>query len=202
MLYLKHMQDVNTPDLGSPDQQGFYRPSKASAFATPQDDNNYTQPPKTSNTTASLISWDASEYAEVEKNAIWVICFLAVALAIFGAAIWLAAWTFAVVIVVMTVAMGVFAFRKPQILHYELTNSGIIIDNKEHNYNEFRTFGVLPEDDSFTMVLIPVQRFMPSTNIYFPAENGEKIVDIVGSHLPLQDMKRDPIDSLMHILRF
>lgn len=124
-----------------------------------------------------------------------------VALAV-GGAIWLGAWTFAILIVVMAVALAVLAFRRPRVIRYSLTDGGILIGNKTYLYSDFRAFGILQEGAFFTMVLIPVKRFGPAINVYFAQEQGEQIVDIVGEHLPMEDVHPDVIDTVMRRLRF
>jgi hypothetical protein len=50
-------------------------------------------------------------------------------------------------------------------------------------------------------VLIPHKRFMPSVNVYFPAESGEEIVDVFGESLPMEHVEPDIIDKLSRKLR-
>ncbi len=149
-----------------------------------------------------MVSWEASEYIHRSKDALWTLGFIAVSLLSLGGAIWLQAWTFVALIVVMAIAMGVFAFRPPHVAKYNLSHQGLEINGKLYAFSEFRAFGVRPEEAFFIVLLIPVKRFMPAITVYFAEDDGEKIVDIFGAHLPMEEMQPDPIDSLMRHIHF
>lgn len=148
------------------------------------------------------LSWESSEYVHIEKGSSWLIGLVVIAAVLLGIAIWLMAWTFVALILVMTVAMGVYAFRKPRTIRYVLTDEGVVVGDTLFAYNDFRAFGVLEDGAFFTMTLIPVKRFAPALSIYFAEDHGEQIVDIVGSHLPMENIQPDFIDKLMRRLRF
>ena len=110
--------------------------------------------------------------------------------------------TFAVLAVVMTIALAVYAVRQPKIVNYQLTANSISINDKQFSLRDFRHFGVIQDGPLNSIVLIPNKRFMPAVNIYFPVENGEAIVEMLGSHLPMEPVELDVVDKLMHHLRF
>jgi len=132
----------------------------------------------------------------------WIVGLVAIALVFAGVALYLQAWTFLALIVVMAVAMGVFAFRPPHVMHYTLNDNGVQIGNKTFPYADFRAFGILEDGAFFTMTLIPVKRFAPALSVYFADAQGEDIVDIVGAHLPMEHIEPDIIDHIMRRLRF
>jgi len=49
--------------------------------------------------------------------------------------------------------------------------------------------------------MIPAKRLSPALTVYFPEASGEAIVDLFGAHLPMQDVKLDVLDKLIHRLR-
>jgi len=49
-------------------------------------------------------------------------------------------------------------------------------------------------------MLIPIKRFAPGVSVYFPDEVGEKVVDILGSRLPMENLKLDMIDIIVRKL--
>ncbi|HSW81718.1 MAG TPA: hypothetical protein VLG40_04960 [Candidatus Saccharimonas sp.] len=183
------------------EQQGFYRPTQPSPYQG-QDfsaDEQLVAAPVDPN---ASVSWEASEYIHHSKGAQWAIIFGAIVVAGLALTIWLQAWTMVGLVVAMAVAFGVFAFRPPKVKHYTLTHDGLTIDNKTYALSDFRSFGVLSEDAFFSIMLIPIKRFMPAISMYFAQEDGEQIVDILGSHLPLEDLHLDPIDAIMRRLHF
>jgi hypothetical protein len=149
------------------------------------------------------LNWEASEYIHHAKSPLWFVGYGAFMLVLLAVAYFLTqAWTFVVLVVVMAVAIGVFATRPPRLLHYSLTDTGIQIEDSGYHYSDFRAFGIINDGALYSIMLIPVKRFMPAVNIYFAEEDGEKIVDILGARLPMEDLHLDVIDQLMRRLRF
>jgi hypothetical protein len=149
------------------------------------------------------IVWDASEYVHNEKHPLWlvVLTIVTVALAV-GFYLLLQSITFTVLIVVMGIAVGIYAVRPPRTIHYELSESGLMIDEKLYHPNDFRAFGVVQEGALNSIVLLPTKRFLPLISIYFPVEHGEKIVDILGGEIPMEPIRLDFVDNLVRKLRF
>ncbi len=177
--------------------QAFYTPVTPTAF-TPPAPVAVAAPHKN----AGSISWEASEYVHIDKGAAWLVVFGLIVAAFLGVAIWLGAWTFAAVVLVMAVAMVIFAFRPPRVISYSLTEDGIKIGEQTFHYENFKSFGVIEDGAFFIMNLIPVKRFSPAINIYFAEDHGDQIVDIMGAHLPMQELHPDIFDNIMRRLRF
>jgi hypothetical protein len=171
---------------------GFYAGGDA---AQPQPAQETAQPP-------SSVAWDASEYIHHEKGASWMFALIGVGLVMVAAAIWLAQWTLMVVLIVMLVTFGYYAFRKPKTVHYTLDHTALTIAGKMYPLDSFRSFGVVEEGAFFSIRLIPVKRFGLLQVAYVSDQEGEAVVDILGSHLPMEEMHSDPIEKLMSKLRF
>jgi hypothetical protein len=149
------------------------------------------------------LSWEASEYIHHSKSPMWFVGFAGLMLVLLAVAYFLThAWTFVILVVVMAVAIGVFATRPPRTLHYALTDAGIQIEQSGYHYSDFRAFGIINDGPLYSVMLIPVKRFMPAVNIYFDENDGEKIVDILGARLPMEELHLDAVDRLMRRLRF
>lgn len=148
------------------------------------------------------LSWQASEYVHHDKQAIWYIALGAVTIALLALAIFMQAWTFAALVVVLGVGIGVLAGRPPHTVQYILSEGGLRVDEKTFAYHDFRAFGVIQEDAFASIILMPTKRFMPAVNVYFPSEMGEQIVDIFGAFLPMEPIELDFVDKLARKLRF
>ena len=148
------------------------------------------------------VSWEASQFVDHQRDMGWFIGVIIAGVVLIALSIWLQAWTFTALVVVMVGAVIFLAIRPPQVMHYQLTGSGIHINDSQYRYNDFRAFGVVQEDALYYISLIPVKRFMPAIEVYFPQEHGEQIVDMIGAHVPMQTIKPDFIDRVMRHLRF
>jgi len=148
-------------------------------------------------------SWEASEYIHHAKSPLWFAGLVGTMLVLLAVAyFWTHSWTFIILVVVMTVALGVFATRPPRVLHYALTQKGLQIEQSAYHYSDFRAFGIVNDGALYSVMLIPTKRFMPAVTMYFAEEDGEKIVDILGARLPMEELHLDAIDRLMRRLRF
>ncbi len=114
---------------------------------------------------------------------------------------WLQQWTFTILLVIMAIALIVYIRRAPRVLRYSLSGNGLHIDQQFHGFDEFRSFGILQEGSLFSIMLMPTKRFGQSLTIYFSEGEGEKIVDILGAYLPMEDLHLDIMDSLLRRLR-
>lgn len=150
----------------------------------------------------AAVSWEAAESIHHEKGANWFIGLGAAAVVLIGLSIWLQAWTFTALVVVMVVAIVFLAKRPPQVMHYQLTASGLQINDNHYAFRDFRAFGVVQDEAMYYISLIPIKRFMPAIEVYFPQEHGEQIVDVLGAHIPMQTIKPDAVDRVMRRLRF
>jgi len=149
------------------------------------------------------MAWEASEYIHHTKSPLWFMGYAGIMLVLLAVAYFLTqAWTFIILVVVMAVAIGVFATRPPRTLHYALTDTGLQIEDSHYHYNDFRAFGIIADGGLYSIMLIPTKRFMPAVSIYFAEEDGEKIVDILGSRLPMEELHLDFVDRMMRRLRF
>lgn len=151
---------------------------------------------------AESISWSASEYTHSDKGFGWIIALMLVAVLLTAVAVWMQVWTFAVLIIVMTIAFGIVAFRPPKMMHYMLNGGGLQVNEKQYSFSEFRAFGILNDGSFYTIMLIPTKRFMPSLSIHFSEDQGEKIVDIIGARLPQEEIHHDVVEKTMKRLHF
>lgn len=148
-----------------------------------------------------IVNWDAREYIPRDKNVGWYVGLVIVCLILIVASVFLKWWTFAVVVVLSGVALVMYSVRPPRVLHYSLTSKGLAEGNKLYDYSEYKSFGVLKEDDNFAIILTPRKRFAPGVKVYFPQEQGEKIVDAFGARLPMEEVKLDFLDKIVNFLR-
>ncbi len=149
----------------------------------------------------TFVEWDAKEFIEYKRGTSWYIVLALVVLLLGAFAVWQQQWSFLVLIVVATIALVIYIMRPPRTLHYKLTAEGIEEGKYTLKYEDYRSFGVLNENNHYSIVLIPKKRFSPRIMIYFPEDSGEKIVDVFGERLPMEPVKLDLVDQLIRLLR-
>ena len=151
------------------------------------------------------VQWTAREYMTEEKGVGWYIIFVLVAIGLIAADIFLLrswAHTFSILVVVMAIALVVYARRPSREVQYALSGKqGLYIGEHLYHLSEFKAFGLIKDGEHHSIMLIPMKRFAPGVSVYFPKEVGERIVDILGQRLPMETLKLDPIDVLVRKLR-
>jgi hypothetical protein len=149
------------------------------------------------------ITWTAQEYIHIDKSAGWFILFALVVLALVAIDIFfLKSWTFSALVVVMAVAIIIYIRRPPRTLTYALSPAqGLYIGERLYHFDEFRAFGLIKDGDNHSIMLIPRKRFSPGVSVFFPEEAGERIVDILGQRLPMDELKLDIVDLVVRKLR-
>ncbi len=149
-----------------------------------------------------LVRWQATEHIYREKNPTWYLLFGAVVLAFIAIALFVVnSWTFAILVPVMAAALVVYAMRPPALINYTLSRKGLHVNDHLYAFDAFREFGLIHDDEAYSIMLMPRKRFQPGVTIYFPNEAGEAIVDMLAARLPMRELKLDPIDRLIRMLR-
>ena len=148
-----------------------------------------------------LVNWEAREKNEQKKNIKWYIGLAIVTVCLCLIAVLLQQWTFLLLVIVAVIALLTYTSRSPRLLHYSLTENGLSEGNNMYVFSDFRSFGVLNEDNHYSIVLIPKKRFAPRVTVYFPETEGEQIVDVFGARLPMEPVKLDLLDKLVRFLR-
>lgn len=194
------------PEPAVPPKQADNTPASAELnlpeTAPPAEDSPAPSPEEQAPSERPEVEWQASEYIHHEKGTVWFAALAAITVAAAGGAAFFQQWVFAVLIVVMGVALGVFARRPPREVHYRVSSDGISVGERTFPFSQFRAFGVLDEGAFYSVQLRPAKRFMPGVSIFFAEENGEKIFDALAARLPMETIQQDPVDKFMRWLRF
>lgn len=147
------------------------------------------------------VKWQAPEYVQERRSPWWFIAFWVITAVLMVIAAFVAkSWSFTLLVPAMAAALMIYSHRPPRMLTYVLSSKGLYINEKLHPLGEFRSFGVLREESLPSIMLIPVKRFRPGLTVHFPEEAGEVIVDMLGSRIPMQELKLDMFDQLIRKL--
>lgn len=148
------------------------------------------------------IAWNAPEGVQVQRGKLWYVFFVIVLIGLMALAILVFKnWTFAVLLPIMAVALFVLSNKTPQIINYAISPKGIYIADVLHDFSEFRAFGLIHENNQHSILLLPVKRFSPGLTIYFSETEGERIVDMLGARLPMQEIKPDALEKFIRLIK-
>lgn len=118
------------------------------------------------------IQWRAHEYEHKEKSADWFWVLGTIAITGIITAIILKNILFAILIVIGTLTLTLYAIRKPNLTHFEINNRGIRIDNLLHPYISLDSFWVTDtkEGTSPSLIVKSSKTLMPY--IIIPLEDS------------------------------
>jgi hypothetical protein len=161
-----------------------------------ESDNSPTEQPPEIN--PNSITWTASEFVDNAKNFGWYLMFV-VAILVICVAVYIFTHSIfsSLVIFVLGLALCFMAGRRPRELEYGLDNQGIVINNVDHQFSEFKAYALVSEGGLDHISLISVRRFTPNKTIYFEPQDRDRIISLLGEFLPLQPSSKDPIDGFM-----
>ena len=149
------------------------------------------------------VSWTASEFVAHEKGLNWYLAMIASVL-FFTAIVYLVTKDkiTAGIIILAAIIFGVYARRQPRTLSYHLEAEGLTIGEKFYDFGQFRSFVVAHEGALSSVSFMPLKRFMPVLTVYYSPDDEQKIVQLLSSRLPMENLGKDIIDRFLHRIRF
>jgi len=190
-------EDENTPwqykPDDSPDDEGVGDRDDDDGPAQEED-----RPAKSKN-----FSWEASEFIEHPHGTGWYMM-LVISTLLLSAIVYFVSSrdiAAAIIIVFLGIAVGLFAKRKPAVAKYEITSSGLKVNEKLYRYGDYKSFAMIDEGALSSVNLIPLKRFLPPVSAYFEDKDEKEITDALGDHLPYEPRKLDMVERLSRRLR-
>lgn len=151
---------------------------------------------------AQPFSWQAPEGAQVARGIGWYVGFGVIVLGLMLLAVLVfKSVTFAILLAVMVVAVILLGTKAPRVINYGISPKGIYVSDKLYDYSEFRAFGVIQDPGYLSITVLPVKRFSAGLTLYFDEKDGERIVDLLGARLPIQEVKPDSIEKLIRLIK-
>lgn len=161
--------------------------------------------------TDKIVSWTSTESVVQNRGKKWYLIVTLIFLAALGIGVTLfmvkfidlfTFITMIILLIVMYTALMISTKLPQKEFSCQLSNQGITINGIHHDFNQYRSFGVRKQSNNlWQLVLIPVKRFSVELVIYIDEADGEKIVDILASHIPMEDVSENTVDKLINILK-
>jgi hypothetical protein len=149
------------------------------------------------------VTWTASEFIAHYKSAGWYIL-LVIGDLVVSAAVWFVTKDkiSTGLVFIGVLLLGAYGAHKPRQLTYEIGDLGLTIGSTHRTFSEFRSFSIVSVGAFSSIELVPLKRFAMYTTVYFDPADEDKIVKVLSTHLPMEEPRNDPIEQLMHRLRF
>lgn len=151
---------------------------------------------------ATLKSWNAPEFTFTNKPAGWYFLLALFFVAMIGLAIYTHQYLTIGLLVLMCVALVIYAQRRPRTLNYTITTHGVYVGEKSYHFDNFSAFYEISDYGQRVFELVPSKQL--GTLVSLPIQEGEErsIEGLLGSVLPKVPPRNDVIDRLLRTLRF
>ena len=130
-----------------------------------------------------LISWDAPEHLHIEKTNDWywsvgIITITAAALAII-----FNNFVFGILILVAAFALVVHAAKKPKMVHCEIDDRGIVLDEILYPFLTLESFWIDAHEQPSKILVKSHKTFMPFIVIYIEEVDPEQVREILLNYI-------------------
>lgn len=121
------------------------------------------------------ISWRTIEYLHTEKNSdwYWIVAIITISIAIIS--IILNNVIFAILIIVSSFTLSLFASRKPEVVDVEINNLGVVVGKDHFPYRNLESFWIETRDSNPRILLKSKKILMPFIVVLIDETEPEKI---------------------------
>ncbi|MDB5160810.1 MAG: hypothetical protein JWO96_190 [Candidatus Saccharibacteria bacterium] len=149
------------------------------------------------------INWTASEYIDHQRGVLWYLILVAGTVVLAGIIYLVTKDKMATgIVVILGLIVASVARWKPQQVDYRLSAKGLHIREKFYPSSLFRSYAILHEGELSSLTFTPVKKFSPPISVFFDEQDEERIMELLGEHLPMEEGRTDRVDRLSRLLRF
>ena len=143
------------------------------------------------------LKWQAHEYLYSEKTAdwYWIVAIITISIAII--AIILNNIIFAILIIVSSFILSLFASRKPEVISVEITSSGITAGKTHYPYANLQSFWVETREIVPKIILKSKKVFMPFIAVLIDEIEPEEVRHALSQHLPEEEHVEPFLEKLL-----
>lgn len=148
------------------------------------------------------ISWETHEYIHTEKGSdwYWIVGMVTVTIAIIS--IILNNVIFAILIIVSSITLSLFASRRPKVVDVKIDNRGVQFGRTMYPFVNLESFWVETRDN-FPRLLIKTKKiFMPLVVIHVDPEDEEILRSILMNYLKEEELSEPLLEKVMIYLGF
>lgn len=148
------------------------------------------------------ISWDTVEYLHREKTSdwYWIVAIVTISIAIIS--IILNNLIFAILIIISSLTLSLFASKKPEMVEVDIDNRGITVGKNYHPYGDLESFWIETRDSYPRILLKSKKLFVPFIMILIEDIEPQEINLLLSKYLPEQEHTEPLLEKLLLYLGF
>jgi len=143
------------------------------------------------------VSWDTIEYLHKEKTSdwYWIVGIITISVALIS--IILNNVVFAILIIVASFTLSLFASKKPEIITVNIDRFGVTVGKNKYQYKELESFWVETRD-AYPRVLVKSKKiFMPFISLLIEDVEPETIQETLSKYLPEEEHTEPFLEKLL-----
>jgi len=143
------------------------------------------------------VRWRAPEYIYTEKTLdwYWIVAIITVSIALI--AIILSNVIFALLIIISSFTLSLFASRKPEMVEVEINEKGVTIGATHYPYMNLESFWVETREIPERVILKSKKVLMPYIVILLHGTDGQEIRNALETHLPETEHTEPLLEKLL-----
>jgi hypothetical protein len=142
-----------------------------------------------------IISWRAAEYEHTEKEAGWYWLVGAISFVLIVVAFWQKNFFFAVFIVIAVGMVMFFSRRKPEVVDFSITDTGINIGELSLYFENLDSFSIRSRPGHLDEIVLKKKTTVnPFVRIPIDSRMVEKAGEFLRNHLPEVEYKESLVD--------
>lgn len=150
-----------------------------------------------------FLSWHALEYPHSHRRPEWFLTLAVVTIALVITALVFRNYFFAFFLAVAGALIGWFAMRAPKFISFAITNEGVMIDRRFHEFKELKSFWIFYDPPLFDEIsIISKKTIMPRIVIPLGGTPQEKVRGILRRFLPEEKQEESLITLVSRVLGF
>ena len=151
---------------------------------------------------SNKIVWQAHEYLHSEKNAdwYWIVGIVTASIALISTI--LGNIIFALLIIVSSFTLSLFASRKPELVNIEINESGVNVGATRYPYANLESFWIETRDAHPRVLVKSKKVFMPFVVLFLNNEEPADIHSLLSEHLPEEEHTEPFLEKLLIYLGF
>jgi len=143
------------------------------------------------------ISWKTTEYLHNEKTTdwYWIVGIITISIALIS--IILNNLIFAILIIISSFTLTLFASKKPEIMSVEFSDKEFTFGEKKHKYSEIDAFWIELRDGTPRIILKSKKVFMPYISIFLENTEPDKLKEFLSPKLQEEEMSEPLFEKLL-----
>lgn len=143
------------------------------------------------------LSWETLEYLHTEKGSdwYWIVGIITVSIALI--AIILNNVIFALLIIISSFTLCLFASRKPELIKIEISNSGVLVGKTKYPFRELESFWVETREVHHRVLLKSKALLKPYVVIFIEDVDPEKIRHLLSQYLHEEEHSEPLLEKLL-----